>query len=87
MYRFDTPGRVAFRAWLKEHSITYEEAASKLEVTVSAVGNWCAGSHRPDLVLRKVIEVWTGISRGLWLTEAESERIQSLLNRLDQETK
>jgi transcriptional regulator with XRE-family HTH domain len=79
---YDTPGRIAFRKWLQDNGVSYSKAAARLRVTKAAVGNWCAGSHRPDTVYRKVIEQWTGIERSMWLTDPESELAQRLIDSL-----
>lgn len=83
---YDTPGRLALKRFLKKNSITYAEAAAYLNVSTSAVGNWCAGTRRPDKVSRSVLQHWAGIDAAYWLTDKESELCQEIIESLPSST-
>ena len=81
--RYDTKGRVEFKAWLKNHGITHREIAELLGIDSKKIACWNTGSMTPGYPDREAIERLTHIPMLKWLTEEELRARQVKFARLD----
>ena len=81
--RYDTKGRVEFKAWLKNHGITHREIAELLGIDAKKIACWNAGTMTPGYPDREAIERLTHIPILSWLTEKELRARTVKFSRLD----
>jgi transcriptional regulator with XRE-family HTH domain len=75
----DTPGRQALQKYLEAETLRSQNwLARLLGVGQQTVSLWMRGYNRPGFAHMAMIQLVTGISPDLWLTDDERSRIASV---------
>jgi hypothetical protein len=71
---YDTKARQEFERWVQKVGGPTEASYSLLVIGVSAICNYCAGTRRPEPLVRYIIERHCDIDQEDWLTREERTR-------------
>lgn len=79
----DTEGRRLLRAWLDADSErTQVMIAKRIGISPPAISQWLDGTSRPESHNRQALNMLTGIPESAWLTNAEREQLEGVVERI-----